>query len=185
MTHQNYSPILAILPFVYLPLQLQKSVPGKHLCRNRVFHCLPAPCCGLTAVFLFSSLLDWRSSLIADFLKWEHTTALAHLITLGQFQLLLWEDETIYWLTNKNSQWVRTWKKKQKYQTVFLCPHPAVQGVSRAGFHLKVVPSIVNSHLCSQVSKMQQSGMTNWVLSCRERGDWPEWIRGPENQRYI
>lgn len=68
----------------------------------------------VTAVFPFSSLVvDWRPSLSADFLKWVHTTALAHLIKLGQFQFLLWEDEAICWLTNKNSQWARTWKRNK------------------------------------------------------------------------
>ena len=32
---------------------------------------------------------------------------------------------------------------------------------------------------------MQQSGMTNRVLSCSQRGDWQEWIRGSEHQRNI
>lgn len=43
MTHQNYSGTLAILPFVYLPLQLQRSVPGNASLQEQFFTAFQHP----------------------------------------------------------------------------------------------------------------------------------------------
>lgn len=89
-------------PWKIISARIELSIAFQH----------PAAAC-VTAVFPFSSRVDSRSSLSAGFLKSVQTTASTHLIKLGQFQFLLWEDKAIYRLTNKNSQWARTWKRNK------------------------------------------------------------------------
>lgn len=89
-------------PWKIISARIELSIAFQH----------PAAVC-VTAVFPFSSRVDSRSSLSAGFLKSVQTTASTHLIKLGQFQFLLWEDKAIYRLTNKNSQWARTWKRNK------------------------------------------------------------------------